>query len=157
MSEIKELHHKSEFTLDKKLEKKFTVFSRLIKELQKRDLPDDVILQVNQQIESINSFYGESRQLSKLMKKGQNSILKLLDKKLKIIPRNYYRNLWMVLGLSAFGVPLGAAYGTLIGNMGMLGVGMPIGMVIGMAVGAKLDKKAKDSGRQLDVEVDYYG
>jgi hypothetical protein len=157
MTEIKELHKKPELMLDKKFEKKYFVFSRLIKELQKRDLPDDVILQVNQQIESINSFYGESRQLSKLMKKGQNSILKLLDKKLKIIPRNYYRNLWMVLGLSAFGVPLGAAYGTLIGNMGMLGVGMPIGMVIGMAVGAKLDKKAKDSGRQLDVEVDYYG
>lgn len=157
MPDIKELHNKSEFTLDKKLGKKYLIFSKLIAELRKREIPDDISLQINQQIESINSFYGESRQLYKLMKKVLYAIIKLLEKELKIVPKNYYRNLWMVLGLSAFGVPLGAAYGSLIGNMGMLGVGMPIGMVIGMAIGARMDKKAKESGKQLDIEIPGYG
>lgn len=157
MTEIKELHNKSEFTLDKKLERKYLIFSKLITELRKREIPEYISLKINQQIEAINSFYGESRQLSKLMKKGLHSILKLLEKELKIVPKNYYRNLWMVLGLSTFGVPLGAAYGTLIGNMGMMGLGMPIGIGIGLAIGVGLDKKAKECGRQLDVEIDYYG
>lgn len=157
MQEIKELQKKTEFLLDKKFEKKYSIFSKLISELRKREIPENISLQINQQIESVNSFYGTTKELAKLMKKRQNAILKLLEKELKIFPKNYYRNLWMVLGLSAFGVPLGAAYGTLIGNMGMMGLGMPIGIGIGLAIGVGLDKKAKDSGRQLDVEVDYYG
>jgi hypothetical protein len=157
MTEIKELHKKSEFELDKKSEKKYLVFSKLLKELRKKELPEDIIDPINMQIESINSFYGTTKELVKLMKKGQYAILKLLEKELKIVPKNYYRNLWMVLGMSAFGIPLGVAYGSLIGNMGMLGVGLPIGMVVGMAMGSAMDKKAKDSGKQLDLVVDFYG
>jgi len=59
--------------------------------------------------------------------------------------------LWMVLGMSVFGMPLGVAYGSVMGNMGLLGLGLPIGMCIGMAVGAMLDKKAKEKGNQLEV------
>jgi len=51
--------------------------------------------------------------------------------------------LWMVLGISVFGMPLGVVYGSVVGNMGLLGLGLPIGMCIGMALGAILDKKQK--------------
>ena len=50
---------------------------------------------------------------------------------------------------------LRVAFGTSIGNMGLLGIGLPIGMVIGMAVGSGMDKKAVESGKQLDLEIKY--
>ena len=57
--------------------------------------------------------------------------------------------------MAAFGIPLGVAFGTSAGNMGLLGVGLPIGMVIGMAVGSDMDKKAFKDGKQLDLEIKY--
>ena len=91
--------------------------------------------------------------LSHLIKKKQNKIIKLTEKELKIVPKNYYRNLWMVLGMSAFGLPLGVAFGLSLGNIGLLAIGLPIGMAIGTLVGSKLDKKALESGKQLDIEL----
>ena len=72
---------------------------------------------------------------------------------MKIVPINHYRNLWMVIGMSAFGLPLGVAYGTSIGNIGMMAIGLPIGMVIGIAIGTNMDKKALADGRQLSIEI----
>ena len=69
--------------------------------------------------------------------------------------KNHYRNTWLALGMAAFGIPLGVAFGTSSGNMGLIGIGLPIGMVIGMAVGSGMDKKAVESGRQLDLEIKY--
>ena len=57
--------------------------------------------------------------------------------------------------MSAFGIPIGVAFGSSVGNMGLLAIGMPIGMGIGIAVGAHMDKKAADQGRQLDLEIKY--
>ena len=58
----------------------------------------------------------------------------------------------MALGMAAFGVPLGVAFGTSLDDMSFLAIGLPIGMVIGLAVGSGMDKKALEEGRQLDVE-----
>ena len=77
----------------------------------------------------------------------------MTEKELKIVTKNYYRNLWMVLGMSAFGLPLGVAFGLSLGNIGLLAIGLPIGMAIGTLVGSKLDKKALESGKQLDIEL----
>lgn len=52
-------------------------------------------------------------------------ILKLIEKELKLVPKNSYRNRWMAIGMSAFGVPIGAG----------------------------MDKKAFEEGRQLDMEI----
>ncbi|OYX91405.1 MAG: hypothetical protein B7Y76_14205, partial [Sphingobacteriia bacterium 35-40-5] len=87
------------------------------------------------------------------IKAKENSIVKLVENKHKIVPKNYYKKLWMVLGMSAFGIPVGVAFGLSIGNLGMLGVGLPIGMGIGVAVGTSMDNKALKEGRQLDFEV----
>ncbi len=63
--------------------------------------------------------------------------------------------MWLALGMSAFGIPIGVAIGLSVGNPGLLATGLPIGMGIGMAVGASMDKKAKETGKQLDVEIKY--
>ena len=69
------------------------------------------------------------------------------------MPKKHYRNTWLAVGMAAFGIPLGLAFGATLGNMAFLGIGLPIGMVFGMSVGTNMDKKAFEEGRQLDLEI----
>ncbi|MFY7651521.1 MAG: hypothetical protein ACOVQE_02410, partial [Chitinophagaceae bacterium] len=85
------------------------------------------------------------RRISKML----SITFRQLEKEMKLVPINYYRNLWTVLGMSSFGLPIGISIGLLVKNIGLLGVGLPIGMGIGLIVGSNLDKKAKDKGLQL--------
>jgi hypothetical protein len=84
-----------------------------------------------------------------------HAIFKLVEKELKLVTKNHYRRLWMVLGMTIFGVLLGVAFGASLGNMAFLGLGLPIGMAIGIGVGTVMDKKAATEGRQLDVDLKY--
>ncbi|MBT8322649.1 MAG: hypothetical protein KJO94_04145, partial [Eudoraea sp.] len=72
---------------------------------------------------------------------------------LKIVTKNYYRNLWLALGMTVFGIPLGVAFGAAQDNMAFLGVGIPIGMAIGIGVGTAMDEQAKKKGKQLDIDL----
>jgi hypothetical protein len=125
----------------------------ILRDLSGRDLPNYVIKSINADIEEINSTDKTEYAQHKLLKKKQKEIITLLEKEMKIVPINHYRNLWMVIGMSAFGLPLGVAFGTSIGNIGMMAIGLPIGMVIGIAIGSNMDKKAQADGRQLSIEV----
>jgi hypothetical protein len=130
-----------------------TQIEYILNDLKGRDFPDYVIKSINADIEEINATTKTDYALHKLLKKKQKEIVTLLEKEMKIVSINHYRNLWMVIGMSAFGIPIGVAFGISIGTMGMMGVGIPIGMGIGIAVGTGLDKKAFEEGRQLSVEV----
>ncbi|HLF53198.1 hypothetical protein [Flavobacterium sp.] len=137
------------------LSKIYVQLAELLKELKKKQLPHKIIESVNQDIEEINSTSLTDNELRKLVKQKQTRIIKLVEKELKIVPKNYYRNLWLVVGMSAFGLPIGVVFGLSIGNMGLLALGLPIGMAIGIVVGSGMDKKASVEGRQLDVEIKY--
>ena len=128
-------------------------FKQLNKLLNDKKLPVNIIEKINFEIELLDSSQLVGNSLLHLIKKKQNKIIRLTEKELKIVPKNYYRNLWMVLGMSAFGLPLGVAFGLSMGNIGLLAIGLPIGMGIGVLVGSKLDKKASESGKQLDIEL----
>ena len=91
----------------------------------------------------------------KEIKKSQTGILKLVEKELKLVPKAHYRNIWLAVGMSAFGISIGVAFGLVFGNMAFLGLGLPLGMAIGVGVGTGMDKKAFEEGRQLDVEIKY--
>lgn len=123
--------------------------------LRKRDLPEELIKAINDEVAVINTTNKTDYALHKLVKSKYQHLVKLLEKEVKLVPIHYYRNLWMVVGMSAFGLPFGLAISMAIGNFGILGVGIPIGMVIGMGVGKKMDNKAKDEGRQFDFEMVY--
>ncbi len=128
-------------------------FVSLIKELRERELTEEVIKAINKEIEIINSISGNTRKLSRQVSRSKLMIFQTLDKKLKIVPKNAYRNRWLAIGMVVFGMPLGAAYGASMSNMAFIGVGIPIGMVIGLAIGTRMDKKAAKEGRQLKFEV----
>lgn len=130
-------------------------FEILLSELRKKALPDALIQSINKAIEEIHIASSQEVQLKNVLRKKQSSIIKMLEKEMKLVPKFYYRNLWMVLGMSAFGIPLGVAFSMSIKNLGFIGIGLPIGMAIGMIVGTNMDKKAFDEGRQLDVVLKY--
>ncbi len=135
-----------------KLNTAYLEYEKLLSELRKRELPETIIAVINKDIDELNSLSDNGKVLRRLLRKKQTQTITLLEKKLKLVPINYYRNMWLVLGMAAFGIPLGAAIGSSVGNMSFLGVGMPLGMVIGLGLGTGLDKKALKEGRQLNLE-----
>lgn len=133
---------------DIKLSRIYDQLGELLKELRKKELPSKIIESVNQDIEGLNASTLTGNELRKLVKQKQTKILKLIEKELKITPRNFYRSFWFGIGM-IFGPSMGIGFGISIG------IGIPIGMVIGIAVGMAMDKKAFQEGRQLDVEIKY--
>ncbi len=153
--EIKDLEKRPNIEQDKKLMKKYAYFEKLITELNKKEIPTEIANTINEDIDVVNSFSGSNKDLLKLLRKTPLKILTLLEKELKLVPKNHYRNRWIAIGMAAFGIPLGAAMGASLGNMAFLGAGLPIGIAIGAGVGTAMDSKARDSGKQLDLESEH--
>jgi len=151
---ISEPKERQNISGDIKLSRIYDQLGELLKELKKKELPHKIIESVNQEIEELNSTTLTGNELRKLVKQKQTKIIKLVEKELKITPKNFYRSLWFALGMS-FGAGIGGGFGIIIGHTGFVGMGVPIGMVIGFAVGSAMDKKAFEEGRQLDVEIKY--
>ena len=152
---IIELRDRQDISSDKKLSSIYSQFGELLREIEKKELSQHIIEFINQDVQVINSSSLTGNELRKLVKHRQTKILIQLEKEHKIVPKNYYRNVWLPLGMSAFGLPIGVAIGASSGNMGLLAIGLPIGMAVGTAVGSSMDKKAAYKGRQLNIEIKY--
>ncbi len=150
---MKKLIERQNISENLKASNAYQQLGKLLSALEVKELPTETVDLINQEIEQLNSISDIDRYFVKATKEKENSVIKLIEKKHKIVPKNYYRNIWMPLGISAFGLPIGAAFGLSIGNLGMLGAGLPIGMGIGVGLGSFMDKKAFNEGRQLDFEV----
>jgi hypothetical protein len=149
-----ELQPNEQFLSNPTLKQSAQKLGRLIADLQKRTLPADLIQTINSKIEAINTSTLIGKPLEKLLATTLADLLKLLEKELKLVPKHHYRTLWMLMGMSAFGLPLGVVFGMSIGNIALLGVGLPIGMGIGIALGASMDEKAKKEGRQMNLNAE---
>ena len=62
-------------------------FAKLLRELERRTLPEDVINSINQDIEQANAFKGTDNELASQLKKCQASVLKLIEKKLNLVSK----------------------------------------------------------------------
>ena len=151
--EIIEINRRKISDTNKKLIATCDQFNNLLTELRKRELPDNIVATINKHIEKINGVADTEKNLRKQIRKSQTSILRLLEKQLKLVPINYYRTTWLAVGMVAFGIPLGVAYGSSTGNMAFIAIGLPIGMALGIAVGTGMDKKAMKEDRQLNIEI----
>lgn len=155
MMKIKQLKDRAEINEHKKLRAAYNQFNKLLIELESKELTNETIAIINEVVDHLNLVLGSDKKLSSTLKSTQNKVIKLIEKEHKIVTKNHYRNTWMAVGMAVFGIPLGVAFGMSLGNMAFLSIGLPIGMTIGMAVGAKMDKKAFDEGRQIDLEIKY--
>jgi len=152
-TEIQKLIQRPDFNGDKRFDAVFWQAVKLTDVLRSREIPDHIVEKINAQISAINAFSGQRREISKMLRNFISSTITLLEKEMKLVPKNYYQNQWLALGMAAFGIPLGVAFGTSLGNMAYLGIGLPIGLAIGLAVGSGMDKKAAAEGRQLDLDL----
>ena len=141
---------------DIRLSQLYSQFDILLSELRKRELPDAIVETINKEVEEINTSNSlTTNDLRKVIKKKQTAILRLLEKELKLVPKNYYRTLWLALGMTVFGMPLGVLAGVLLGKPGLFAIGLPIGVAIGVMVGTAMDKTAAKENRQLNLEIKY--
>jgi len=139
--------------LTDKTKSAYEQFERLILEIKKKKLPEEIELVINKHITQLNSITDTDKTLRNEIRKEQSKIVGMLAQKLKIVPINYFRKTWFVLGMTVFGIPIGAAFGLSLNTMAYLGIGLPVGMSIGLAMGSRMDNKAKEEGRQLDIEL----
>lgn len=141
---------KTSFEENPKLAKASTNLSSLIFAIEKKSIPLIQARKVNEITAGVNNLSSPDSELLKQIKSAQATIIKLLDQELKIVPQNHYQLQWLVLGMAAFGIPLGVVFGSVLGNLAFMGIGLPIGMALGIAVGTSKDNKAKEEGHQLD-------
>ncbi len=150
---MKKLIERQNISESLKASKAYQQLGKLLNALKEKMLPAETIDLINNEIDQLNSISDIGKTFVKATKETENRIIKLVEKKHKIVPKNYYGKLWMVLGMSAFGIPIGLAFGLSIGNFGMLAIGIGLGLAIGVGVGSSMDKKAFNEGRQLEFEV----
>ena len=153
--EIQNLKDRPEIEENSRLSKKYVQLQKLITELRNKELNDDVVIIINDNINSINSISSLDNRFSKLLKNTQSKILKVIEKHHKLATENHYRNIWLALGIGAFGVPIGVVIGAIAGDMAFIGIGIPLGFGIGIAIGTTMDNKLKDQGKQLALEIKY--
>lgn len=126
----------------------------LLRQLRERELPEETVKALNDGVDQVNGDFSSDKALKKQLIKTLSQLLRVLEKKHKIVAKNHYRNLWIGLGMAAFGLPIGMAFGTALGNLTFIGMGLPLGGAIGLALGVGMDRKAMKEGRQLDLEID---
>ncbi|MDF0714797.1 hypothetical protein PY092_01435 [Muricauda sp. 334s03] len=139
--------------LTDKTQRAYEQFERLVVEIKKKKLPEEIELAINKHITQLNLVADTGKPLRNKVRKEQSKIVGILAQKLKVVPISYFRKTWFVLGMTIFGVPIGVALGSSLGNNAFLGIGLPAGMSIGLALGTRMDNKAKEEGRQLDIEL----
>ena len=100
----------------------------LIGALRHMSIPDVNIDFINQVVSQLNQPFISKSEYMALLTKTKPRILGHLESELKIVPKNYNRKKWMLLGMSAFGIPFGAILSWMLGNFAFLGIGLPIGM-----------------------------
>lgn len=137
---------------DKRIKKIHTYLSKLIIDLKARELPNDVLESINTEIAKVNALHESKNDWGKQLKKCKTNILKLIERKLQLVPKHHFQNLWMVYGMMA-----GIIFSTILSTMeysstwSSLGMGISIGMLFGLVAGKNRDEKAKAMGHQLNL------
>lgn len=144
---IEQLSTKAKSTADVKLTKSCVSLSNLLLAIEEKEVEFSELTEEINRLERLLSGDTKANQLRALY----TDITKIMLKEYKYVTPRYYTSLWMVLGMTIFGVPFGVIFGAALDNMAFLSIGMPIGMPIGMAIGAGKDKQAENEGKVLNI------
>ena len=144
---IEKLKNRAELSQNTKYAKVSNKMQDLIDALNQKEISNEIIRVINEDIKTLNLFVGTDKQLIKLTKKTTAKILKFVDTKLKLVAKHHYRNVGMIIGM-LFGPIVTLPFD----GFGYSGLGLVFGMAFGIAIGTNLDKKAAKEGKQLDVE-----
>lgn len=131
----------------------YLFLQKLLSELQDRELPPEVIFDINLQISRLNAVDDNHNKLNFYFKLVRRKVLKKLSDDLDLVPKNYYRNLWLSLGSIVFGLPLGVIFSILLNNTTFIAIGLPFGLLLGIVVGLEMDRKAIENNNQLELKL----
>ena len=137
---------------NKKINKAYNDMQSLIEALDKKDIPADELISINEHIVLINSFDGTEKELVKSLKKTYGYVLTFIEKNLKLVPKHHFLALWMLYG-SLLGVVLTSIF---ISSDGLASLILPMGMAAGIVIGSGMDNNAKKEGLQIELEVKKY-
>lgn len=124
---------------------------RLISELNKKSIPEPLTKKINLSLEGIGAFQGSHQAVAGLIRKVYRQLLTLVRKELGLVPKYYYRSIYLSIGIAAFGLPVGLLISVLIKNFAFIGIGLPVGLTTGMAIGNAMDAKAQKENKQLNI------
>ena len=144
--ELPELEVKEKDQLKKKEQKALEQFNELISALNDKELDEEIIKHIKGNISKVRSELTFNT-----IKKEESKILDYVKEKYGYVAKNHYMSLWIALGMSAIGVPIGVAIGLALDQLGFMGIGIGGGLAIGVAIGSAKDKKAKEQGKQLPI------
>ena len=142
---------------NKKINNAYDKMQRLIEALDKKDIPSDVLTTINEHIESINSFNGTEKELTKIVNKTYKHVLNFIEKDLNLVPKNHFRALWILYG-SLAGVVLTSIFTNFyFVNLDGLAISiLPIAVAVGIIFGTVMDNNARKKDRQIDLVVEEY-
>lgn len=143
---------KAQLPSSKTVQRSYQKLLLILEYLDGKTVPEKVEVQLNERIDKINAET-DPKKLGITIRKAYQRATQLLEKHMKVVPQRYYMMQWMAIGMAAFGLPIGVAFGTALDNMAFIGVGFGMGLPIGMAVGSAMDRKAEKEGRQLSFDV----
>lgn len=116
---------------------------KIFTQLEERGLDPDTLKDHMSAIKtSVESSPLKYTHISKL----KTNLTQTLMKDHGLSTKGYYQNLWLVLGMSLFGIPMGFIFGLALDNFAFFGLGLPMGMPIGIAIGFQKEKKAREAG-----------
>ena len=144
--ELPELEVKEKNQLKKKEQKALDQFNELISALNDKELDEEMIEHIKGNMSNVRSELTFNT-----IKKEESKILDYVKREKGYVAQNHYMTLWIALGMSAIGVPIGVAIGLALDQLGFMGIGIGGGLAIGVAIGSAKDKKAKEQGKQLPI------
>lgn len=149
---IIDLNNKQNKNQSNKIVKHYSQLERLIIDLKEREITDKIILSINYEINIINECKGTEKDFLCKLKEAKSNILKLIEKELKLVPKVYYQNRWMVYGMMA-----GLIISIVLKQFGLdntwnsVGMMLPMGILFGIVAGKNRDEKAQKEGLQLKI------
>ena len=142
---------KEEFTEVKSVRNMNTHLQKLIDELNKKDLNEDVTSRINSNLQELDTFQGDKKQYKKKIQKSFFHIQELVRKEQNIVSSGHYIAIWMSIGMGAFGMPIGVLAFVLLDNPAFIALGLPLGMPIGIVIGLIKTQKAKKENRVIEI------
>jgi len=144
--ELDHLQPENPDQLKKKEQKAVDHFNELIDALNDKEIDETTENYIKKRIAVIKDNFTYNT-----IKKEESKILDYINKQLGYVAENHYKSLWIALGMSAIGVPIGVAIGLALDQLGFMGIGIAFGLAIGVGIGSSKDQEAKKQGKQLPI------
>lgn len=143
---IEEIQNRNKSVSQEKIRNALNDLVDIFIELDRRQLSSEGISDILKRLKGI--LIAESLHLKQIVRL-KTDLLAILRKQYGLVTPKYYQTLWMVLGMTIFGIPFGLIFSTILGNFAFSGIGLAFGMPIGLTVGITKDKKAEEEGLVL--------